>query len=164
MDRCPSWREGLLIAAAAAALSTGCAGSIDDPSAYYAASSSCPSDFDVERDLFAGSCAGLGCHSGEDAAAGLDLASAGVAERLRTHRSGLCEERPLLVPGDRAGSYLLEKLEAEPTCGETMPSGMPELGASERACLEAYLEELTGVPFDGAPVDAGVVADAEVRP
>lgn len=155
-----SWLERIALVIAAAALAAGCAGSIDDPASYYAASGGCPSDFDVERDLFARSCGGLGCHASEDSAAGLDLVSEGVGARLRAHSSGLCDDRPLLVAGDPGGSFFFEKLEEEPSCGERMPMGRAPLGPTEQVCLEQYLEALIGAPSGEGASDAGVGGDA----
>jgi len=149
---------------ALAVLLTGCPGRIDDPVAFrQAAADRCPTEFDVEQDLFVRTCGTLGCHTGGPlvAAAGLDLATAGVGERMLAHESEECD-RPLLEPGNLAGSLMLEKVTAEdPECGERMPSGLPPLNPTEMRCLQNYLEELTGETLDvdaGAPppdVDAG---------
>lgn len=145
----------LYLLTCATTLLGGCPGSIDDPARFLSASSSaCPSDFDVERDLFEQSCGTLGCHTGGTslAAAGLDLTTDGIADRLKTHVSSECDGRALIVAGDPSGGFLLEKVGDSPSCGLTMPLGLPPLNATERACLEAYVAELAGVP---APADAG---------
>lgn len=145
---------------------TGCPGRIDDPLAFRReAADSCPSDFDVEEDLFARTCGTLGCHTGGPsvAAAGLDLATAGVGERLLTHVSTECGDRPLLEPGNMEDSLLIEKVvEEDPACGEPMPSGLPPLNPTEMRCLQDYLAALTGEePRDAGPprpeVDASMM-------
>lgn len=147
-----SLRPRLAVLAAAAIL-TGCPGSIDDPARFRNVGSTCPDDFDVEADLFRATCAQLGCHTGGPslAAAGLDLGAPGVGQRLLSHRSAECGGRLLVDPNDLGASYLLEKVDRdEPECGERMPDGMAPLNATERACLGAYLEALAATVPDGA--------------
>lgn len=164
----------LLLLVAACAL-TGCPGSIDDPGQFLSASSgTCPPSFDVEQDLFARTCGTLGCHTGGPtlAAAGLDLTTAGVGDRLLNQTSVECDGRPMIHPTDLGASYLLDKLGDDPACGETMPQGLPPLNGTERACLERYLADLAGLEVpsgdagvrpssDGGPMPAG---DAGVSP
>lgn len=146
-----------------ALLLSGCPGSIDDPAPFLGASGeACPSDFDVEEDLFARTCGTLGCHTGGPslAAAGLDLTTEGVAPRLLAHTSAECGDRPLIEPGDVAGSYLIEKVRPDPACGGRMPSGLPPLNPTEQACLEAYVADLAGA----APGDAAVPPRPDAGP
>ena len=149
---------------AAVALS-GCPGSIDDPSPFFAAAAtSCPSEYDVEVDLLQRTCGQLGCHTGGPslAAAGLDLAAANVGDRLLAHTSAECGGRPLVDPSDfHDGSYLLVKVtDPDPPCGERMPAGMPPLNGTQMACLEQYLAELAGVSLD----QDGAVPDVDAGP
>jgi hypothetical protein len=156
----PSRLARALIAACALVLA-GCPGSIDDPSRFRAAANAiCPDDFDVERDLFARTCAQLTCHTGGPtlAASGLDLSAPGVRERLLMHTSADCAGRPLIDPERVEDSYLFVKVDQDsPPCGDRMPSGMAVLNPIERACLGEYVSALI------APSDGGVpAADAEV--
>ncbi|MCB9597425.1 MAG: hypothetical protein H6719_32185 [Sandaracinaceae bacterium] len=148
--------------AALCALLAGCPGRIHDPAAFRAeAADRCPSDFDVERDLFARTCGTLGCHTGGPtiAAAGLDLSTAGIGERIMAHTSTECGDRPLVTPGDMAGSLIMQKVGESPPCGDQMPAGMPPLDATELACLRTYIAALSGEAFPdgGVPpmLDAG---------
>ncbi len=168
---------GIVPLAVAASLTlVGCPGEIDDPLAFRVArASQCPSDYDVEQDLFAATCGTLGCHTGGSiAAAGLDLTADGAGERILAHTSAECDNRPMVDTSDLLGSYFLEKLGESPACGDPMPSGLPPLNGLERTCLEAYLAELAGVeppmrdggvPRDAGPrMDAGPEVDAGPRP
>lgn len=146
----------------AAGLLTGCPGSIDDPARFRNVAGQCPSDFDVEADLFRRTCAQLGCHTGGPtlAAAGLDLAAPAVGPRLLAHRSSECGGRPLVDLYHLGDSYLLEKVDEDvPECGERMPDGMEPLNPVERTCLDEYLQALVAAHGgDGAvppPLDAG---------
>ncbi|MEC7520395.1 MAG: hypothetical protein VYE22_11045 [Myxococcota bacterium] len=152
-----------LLLLAAAAL-TGCPGSIEDPARFRAAAAgACPPSFDVEQDLFARTCGTLGCHTGGPtlAAAGLDLTTAGVGGRLLEQTSVECDGRPMIHPTDLGQSYLLDKLGEDPACGDPMPQGLPPLNGTERACLEQYLADLSGleVPSDAGVMPAGDAGD-----
>lgn len=160
----PSARNSSMISAllALSTLLTGCPGRIDDPLAFReAAAARCPSSFDVERDLFARTCGSLGCHTGGPtiAAAGLDLSTAGIRDRLMTHVSVDCDDRPLIEVGNMEGSLLMQKVGESPPCGDRMPAGLPPLNPTEMACLTEYVASLTGDVGDGGmpppPADAG---------
>jgi hypothetical protein len=80
----------------------------------------------LRRDLFLPACSFSACHGPETPAAGLDLASAGLRERLLAHRrTGL----PLVAPGDPDGSWLYRKVSrCAPAEGEShMPLNDPAL-------------------------------------
>lgn len=156
-----STRPFLAILLLAAPLLGGCPGEIEDPVEFrIARANRCPSDFDVEQDLFVRTCGALGCHTGGAglAAAGLDLTTDGVGDRLLAHTSSDCDGRPMIDEADLASSYFLEKLGPSPACGDPMPAGLPALNPLERQCLEEYLAELAGV--DPPMVDAGTPRDA----
>lgn len=151
-----------LLALAFVAVLSGCPGSIDDPTPFVEhEGSSCPDTYDVERDLFGGTCAQLACHSGGSiAAAGLDLAAPNIGERIMAHRSVDCGGRALVNPADLEGSYMMEKVDAiEPACGDQMPSGLEPLSPIERTCLMEYLQALAGSVDGGVPpaLDAGTI-------
>ncbi|MBX3274898.1 MAG: hypothetical protein KF729_31835 [Sandaracinaceae bacterium] len=161
------------LAALALALGAGCPGRIEDPIAFREeAARRCPTNYDVERDLFARTCATLGCHTGGAAlaAAGLDLQTAGIAERLRSHVSASmqCGGRAAIVAGDTESSLLWQKVGEPPPCGDRMPSAQPPLNPTELACLRQYVAALAGDASDGGapppppppPPDAGMTPTA----
>lgn len=87
-------------------------------------------------------CAGSGCHGATNPAAGLDLASAGVAARLVGQTSAACPGQVLVVAGDPQASYLLDKLGSSPACGKQMPmSGA--LPADEYNCVSTWIGSLS---------------------
>lgn len=68
------------------------------------------------------SCAFSGCHfGGKEPAAGLDLSTEPFSALMGMSTA---LDRPLVVPGDPDGSYLIEKLTSDkPEAGERMPLG-----------------------------------------
>ena len=91
--------------------------------------------------IFATSCNTSGCHAAEQPAVGLDLATAGVEDRLIDQAAAACD-RTLVVPGDPELSFLLEKLTSSaPACGATMPIGAP-LSDAEIACVRGWIASL----------------------
>ena len=89
---------------------------------------------DVETEIFVPKCGSSGCHSATSPQNGLDLVSTGVAMRIGTGTSSVCQNKPLT-------SYLAEKLTLSPTCGQPMPLGDP-LTAIELKCVTEYLTSL----------------------
>lgn len=95
----------------------------------------------LQRDIFATSCAGNGCHGAADPAVGLDLLSDGLAERLIEQPANSCDAL-LVAPGNPARSFLYEKLTAaNPTCGDSMPLGQ-SLSNPELACVREWIRGL----------------------
>lgn len=94
------------------------------------------------------SCGVAGCHS-----AGVqkpDLVSDGVVKRLvdQASSSTLCKDRKYIA-SDGTASLLLDKLEATPPCGTTMPLG-GMLSATQHMCLNDWVVSLGGaVPKAG---------------
>lgn len=117
-------------------LGTACPGRLEDPERFESAAAE-PCTLDVERTLLPASCGSGGCHGTSNPAAGLDLVSPGVAQRLLDVKSS-CRDKPLV---NASGSYLLEKLHPRPGCGTQMPLGTP-LTASELGCVEQYVRGL----------------------
>ena len=92
----------------------------------------------VEQELF-GPCAS--CHGGATPDAELEFFLPSDVEAMFDAPSRLCPDKVLVVPGDPAASYLIEKLVPRPTCGEIMPTLVP-LPAETVACFEQWIAEL----------------------
>lgn len=125
----------------------GCPGQIDDPARFLDGGGviACDPSIDVEADIIAVSCSGVICHSPPNPAEGLDLVSAGAPERMRGAESAACAPRLLFDPASPAQSYLLEKLDDAPGCGERMPPAPSSpLSAAQKACLLEWLEDAAG--------------------
>lgn len=137
----------LMIAAALAASGLACAAQLDDPARFLdgGGTSEASCEIDVESDLLAVRCAGSVCHSaGEQKAAGLDLVSPGVAERVANVASASadCGGNMLVVPGDPSGSLLYQKVASEPPCGSRMPLAQDPLSDDDIGCLASWIQEM----------------------
>ena len=110
--------------AAVLLLFAACPGRLEDPDRFR----TCVKN--VEVDIFPSKCATAGCHDAVSHQNNLDLASAGVAQRIRTGIS-TCQSKPLSV-------HIPEKLTLMPPCGSSMPLGMP-LDAPDVACIKQYI-------------------------
>jgi hypothetical protein len=143
----PSLLRGSRAAALAFALMApwlgACPGQLEDPDRFRTGITSCE-EIDVARDLLAPRCGGDACHGAPETspAAGLDLESSGVEGRLVGVVSG-CDGRPLIDPDDLEGSYLLEKLYPQPSCGAQMPLGAGALSELEIDCVRGWMSSLT---------------------
>ncbi len=137
--RALSWLPLVLFAATAAALASACSGTDTQPTP----SNTCTPDLaSIQETVFARSCSQQGCHASVEPAAFLDLASPGLEKRLVGTPSGTCENKALVVPGNPAQSFLVEKVKQEmPTCGLRMPpaGGLP---AEEVSCIESWIADL----------------------
>jgi len=89
---------------------------------------------DVETEIFVPKCGSSGCHSATSPQNGLDLVTTGVAMRIATGTSSVCQTKPII-------SYLAEKLTMTPSCGQPMPLGDP-LNSLELKCVSDYLASL----------------------
>jgi hypothetical protein len=137
----------LMVAAALAASGLACAAPLDDPARFLdggvESEGSCA--IDVESDLLAVKCAGSVCHSaGDQKAAGLDLVSPGVAERVANvaSESSACGGNMLVVPGDPSASLLYQKVASEPPCGSRMPLGQDPLSGDDIGCVASWIQEM----------------------
>jgi predicted CxxxxCH...CXXCH cytochrome family protein len=125
----------------------GCAAPLDDPARFLdgglASEVSCESD--VESEILAARCGGSVCHSdGEQRAAGLDLVTPGVAERVaNVAASSGCEGNMLAVPGDPGASLLYTKLLEAPPCGGRMPLAQDPLSDDDIDCVRGWIQEMT---------------------
>lgn len=155
--RSASWSERGRAALLAVALVFGvaaCPGSLEDPGRFVdggdvaadddaggGGEGACPEGTDVEADLMAARCGGSVCHGAEAPAAGLDLVSPGIAERMidvpSTQES--CGGAILLVPGDPDASLLFEKLLPSPSCGAQMPLAQAAFDDGEIACVREWI-------------------------
>ena len=95
---------------------------------------------DVINTVFAVSCTGGGCHDAQEPKAGLDLASAGVEARLADSAARQCNNKVLVSPGNAAGSYLLDKLQGDASCGAPMPLGGAPLSATAINCVADWID------------------------
>lgn len=91
--------------------------------------------------LFAARCAGAGCHGADSPAAGLDLVSSGVAQRLSLAPASQCPG-VLADPSDPEGSLLYRKVAGDPECGARMPLGRDPLSEAEVACVRDFIASL----------------------
>lgn len=116
-----------------------CAGELEDPERFTGAvGGGCePGD---EPAFLAETCGVAFCHAAENPAGELDLASPGVAARL-VDVASTCDGTPLVDSADPGASLLLDKLEAQPSCGDPMPPGRP-LSAADRSCIDQWVESL----------------------
>lgn len=97
--------------------------------------------------IFEASCAGGGCHGAEDEAAGLDLESLGVADRVSMQPATQCAGL-LADPTQPTASVLYQKVLPTNTCGATMPIGRPPLTDAELDCLVDWIAALLPPPID----------------
>jgi hypothetical protein len=117
-----------------------CAGELEDRQAFEAA---------LRHDAGAHAAAGCdaplllrarcvdGCHTATAPAAGLDLASPEIAQRLS--RAPASCGGLLIAPGDPSRSVLALKVGEAPVCGERMPRGAAPLSPGERSCIEQWI-------------------------
>jgi len=127
----------------------------------------CPSNIDVERDIFAQRCGSSACHEGDDPQAGLDLISPGVFERLLEapveHEQ--CADMGMVLVGTDPDtilddSFLMAKLlNRQGACGDPMPQ-VGLLTSAQLGCVQRWIgENLTGGDVDaGPPRDAGMMS------
>lgn len=108
-----------------------CAGTLDEPERF---AGSCPP---VETAILRPRCATAGCHAESRPAAGLDLESPGVLERL-TDRVAAGEDEVLVVRGDPDASSLFTKLTSSPPFGARMPLG-EVLDNQSINCIRAWI-------------------------
>jgi hypothetical protein len=101
--------------------------------------------------LFQNTCGLSGCHA-KGTTAQVDLASAGVADRLldQPAENAMCKGRTL-VATDGSPSLLVEKLSGKPPCGAAMPL-TGQLSAKDKQCVFDWVVSVGGsVPDAGSP-------------
>jgi hypothetical protein len=135
---------------------SGCPGELDDPKRFQGAGlMACDGRI---QELFANTCSTAECHSGEQPAQGLDLASPGVEERLvGIPPTGAGCSGVLVDPKSPLQSLLYLKLTERPPCGLPMPFAGERLSARDLACVRAWI---AGLGSDGGAGDASAPPEA----
>jgi hypothetical protein len=106
-------------------------------------------------EIFANNC--ISCHGSTGAPDGLNLTASGLTARLNGKPSVGCSGKVLVSPGNAAGSYLLDKLQGDATCGVQMPKGKPALDATSINCVADWIDAL-------APASSGGGTGGDVPP
>jgi hypothetical protein len=110
----------------------------EDAASADAADSAALCDF---RALMQARCGNASCHGGAMASTGLDLTSAGLADRVRGQRAnGACGQYLLIDVANPQQSALYLKVTNE-ACGVRMPVG-GSLSSSEQACVLQWIDRL----------------------
>ena len=97
--------------------------------------------------LFATTCAYSTCHNADDQAAGLDLVSTGVENRLSLQPASTCYGS-LADPTDPTASVLYTKVSPDNDCGANMPLGGNQLPPADVECIAQWIEGLSPPPED----------------
>lgn len=130
------------------ALALGCAGELEDPERFAA----CAPGY-VEE-LFQNQCGGDACHGGDSPAADLDLVSVGIEAQLIGEPSPteFCEGRLRIDPmaTDPMDHLLLDKLQAQPSCGGRMPFAADTLSSADQECVRRWVDQVLGGEEAGA--------------
>jgi hypothetical protein len=99
--------------------------------------------------MFEQRCGNLACHGGGDSpAAGLDLVSPGVEDRVSGAPGSSCDG-VLADPAAPESSLLYQRVLPEPTCGEPMPLDGEPLSEDELVCLRDWISGLLPPIDDG---------------
>jgi hypothetical protein len=101
----------------------------------------------IQELVFAPNCATSGCHAGAAPSAGLDLSDAMTSymELVGVASTGAAG-RVLVVAGDAANSYLVEKLGPMPAAGQQMPIGAPPLPAATIDVIRTWINDGANPP------------------
>jgi hypothetical protein len=122
-----------------------CAPSLSNEARFLDASV-CPTS--MQDQFFSQRCAMEGCHVQYEAQGGLDFVSPDLASRLVDVEATTCAGRRLIDSEDPEASFLLERLEPDPMCGDEavlrMPADGNHLDADEMACVRAWVFALAG--------------------
>jgi hypothetical protein len=108
----------------------------------------CSSDLAGVQQIFDASCAISGCHTANDSAGRLSLASGTEPmAHLVGAPSSVCRGKILVVPGAPERSYLCEKIQGGgPECGAHMPPGA-RLSPVLVSCVRAWISSMV-IPSD----------------
>lgn len=121
-----------------------CPGSLENPDRFSGVT--CTLAIDVETDIFVAKCGGGNCHGASASpAAGLDLESADLVERLVDVPGRSCNGRALIQSQAPDGSQMIDRVGEMPECGPRMPFGGQALSIEEQNCVRAWVfDVLTG--------------------
>jgi hypothetical protein len=148
---------GVLLCSTTCLVVSGCPGELDDPKRFQGGAGLVACE-DRIQELFTKTCSSSGCHSGEQPAQGLDLASPGVEERLiGVVPTGAGCSGVLVDPQSPVQSLLYLKLTALPPCGLPMPFGGERLSARDLDCVRTWI---AGLATDGGSKDASAPPEA----
>jgi hypothetical protein len=154
--------NGFVLPVATVVLVLGCKGSTQE--AIMESESEPELHCDVPE-LFVQRCDGEACHgSGTSSAAGLDLISPGVEDRIPGASGTNCDG--LLADLSNPKASLLYTKVTEPACGALMPLGSAPLDEDELTCMEYWISGLRP-PEDGCmdcECEPGVVEDCYSGP
>ena len=99
-----------------------------------------PTLTEVQAAILTPTCATSNCHAGPSPSAGLDLSAGASHAALVDQPSGQKPNTTLVVPGDPARSYVLDKVEGAPDiAGQRMPISAP-LTSSQIDQLRRWIE------------------------
>lgn len=125
-----------------------------------------PVQCDIPR-LFEDRCGGSICHgAGESTAAGLDLTSPGVEDRVSGAPGASCMGL-LADPAAPEASLLYQKVLEAPTCGARMPLNGEPLTEDELGCMRDWISGLlppTGDDCESCTCEPGMVEDCYSGP
>jgi hypothetical protein len=155
----------MLLCSTTCVVVAGCPGELEDPQRFQGAGLvACD---DRIHELFTKTCSTAGCHTGEQPAQGLDLASPGVEERLvGVTPTGAGCSGVLVDTANPTQSLLYLKLTDLPPCGVPMPFGGKRLGPRDLECVRSWIASLAadgGASDASAPREASTT-DAPARP
>ncbi len=101
---------------------------------------------EIKTGVFDKKCSTAGCHQGSAAAQGLNL-EGNPHSKLVNVASTMVPGKKLVVPGDVAASFLVEKMEKDaPAAGTRMPPAPPFATAAELDQVKAWIS--AGAPND----------------
>lgn len=95
----------------------------------------------IYKTIFLARCGSMECHDSVQPAAGLNLVSPGVADRLVGVAAKGCPGWLLVTPGAPADSLLVDKVAGSPSCGAPMPVGGEPLDDALLACLGGWIDD-----------------------
>jgi hypothetical protein len=110
----------------------------EDAASADAADSASACDF---RALMQARCGNASCHGGPMASTGLDLTSAGLAERVKGQRANAACSQYLLIDVAKPEQSALYLKVTNEACGVRMPVG-GSLSSSEQACVLQWIDRL----------------------
>ncbi|WP_437591235.1 SBBP repeat-containing protein [Sorangium sp. So ce1000] len=136
------------LVAPALPLLAGCPGTIDDQERFDRRDDSPQAACADVPAAFAERCGGASCHGPGEPAAGLDLVTLGVGDRVAGRPATSCAG--VLADPDRPEeSALYVRLTDGSSCGARMPLGGAPYSSEEIACVAAWIAELTPAACSG---------------